>query len=195
MYLHLNKEIKIALLNILDYQKIGKDETGTYALQYLLENMQSEEEISSALIKIEPLFLEMSYHIYGSHIVEKGLFYAKWDIVKDKFEKIVLTNFISLSTHVHGIKVLKFFCARAYIAKDYSYYKQLISDFIEVLVNDEYGNYLLQDIVNYWKKRESMEIITSKLKNKLTSFCTMKFAANVIEKMLIRHEKVSNTNF
>lgn len=182
--------LRIKLLKEVDFLKIGTDETGTYPLQFILETINSEDERIIAVDKIIPLFFELSYDKFGSHIVEKTLSKCKYSVIKEKLEVLIYDDVLKLACDANGIKILKFYAQTVYTNTDYNRLEKMVFENIGVLINSQYGNYLLQCIIENWDIKYSWKII-NKYKTKLLQLVTQKYSSNVIEKLISTVGEVS----
>lgn len=180
------------LLTDVDFFKIGKDETGTYPLQFILETINTEQERIIAINKILPIFYSLAYDKFGSHIVEKTLYKCKYSLIKEKLEGLINQDLMKLAIDSNGIKVLKFYTQTIYTNNDHHELEKVVFENIGVLINSQYGNYLLQCIIENWDIKYSWKII-NKYRNKLLQLVTQKYSSNVVEKLISTVGEVSTT--
>jgi hypothetical protein len=163
--------------------KVGVDETGTYPLQFILESMSTKEEKEIALNKILPLFMELSADKFGSHIVEKTLSSCEYLSIKQHCEDIILENMMKLACDPNGIKILKFYAQCVFQNNDHALLEIKIFDNINSLINSQFGNYLIQCIIENWSADYAWKIVNT-FKKKLLQLVTQKYSSNVVEKLI-----------
>lgn len=182
--------MKLNLVKQLDVKSIATNEIGTYPLQSIIESQISEDEGNIIIDKIKPNFIELSMNKYSVHILEKALANRGMNTYSIFFTEIV-DNFLILSTNQYGVKLIKMFAVKVLEAKDYFHiFEKIAFENINKLINDEYGNYLIQTIIDYWHCSYSSKII-SLYEGSLLSLSNKKYASNVIEKLLKKYEYVS----
>ncbi|KAG4910751.1 pumilio homolog 4-like isoform X1 [Glycine soja] len=118
----------------------------------------------------------------GNHVIQKCI----ECVPQDKIQFIVSSFYgqvVLLSTHPYGCRVIQ----RVLEHCDDLNTQQIIMDEIMqsvgTLAQDQYGNYVIQHIVEHGKPHERTAII-SKLAGQIVKMSQQKFASNVIEKCL-----------
>ncbi|TKY51618.1 Pumilio-like 4 [Spatholobus suberectus] len=118
----------------------------------------------------------------GNHVIQKCI----ECIPEDKIQFIVSSFYgqvVALSTHPYGCRVIQ----RVLEHCDDLNTQQIIMDEImqsvSTLAQDQYGNYVIQHIVEHGKPHERTVII-NKLAGQIVKMSQQKFASNVIEKCL-----------
>jgi pumilio RNA-binding family len=69
-----------------------------------------------------------------------------------------------------------------------------LDDFIESLIKDQYGNYVIQHILERGEPRDKANII-KKISGRVLSFSKHKFASNVVEKCVDNGSKEQRQDF
>ena len=183
----MNNRLKI--LSNLDFYEVGKDETGTYPLQYIIENLSTEEEINLTYSKIYPNFGKLCFDKFGSHIIEKVLKKTKYELINSLFQEKVKNHFLEYSLDANGIKVLKIFAVVLFNNKNEKEFESLLNVNLDYLINNQFGNYLIQCIIDNWSIEYSWKI-ANYFKGKYIILITQKFSSNVIEKLIFKLENV-----
>ncbi|XP_047172069.1 pumilio homolog 4 [Vigna umbellata] len=118
----------------------------------------------------------------GNHVIHKCI----ECVPQDKIQFIVSSFYgqvVALSTHPYGCRVIQ----RVLEHCDDLNTQQIIMDEImqsvSTLAQDQYGNYVIQHIVEHGKPHERTAII-NKLAGQIVKMSQQKFASNVIEKCL-----------
>ncbi|KAE9589896.1 putative armadillo-like helical, nucleic acid binding NABP, pumilio domain-containing protein [Lupinus albus] len=118
----------------------------------------------------------------GNHVIQKCIEF----IPQDRIQFIISSFYgqvVSLSTHPYGCRVIQ----RVLEHCDDPSTQQIIMDEIMQsicnLAQDQYGNYVIQHIIQHGKSHERTAVI-SKLAGQIVKMSQQKFASNVIEKCL-----------
>ncbi|XP_019434377.1 PREDICTED: pumilio homolog 4-like isoform X1 [Lupinus angustifolius] len=118
----------------------------------------------------------------GNHVIQKCI----ECIAQDRIQFIISSFYgqvVTLSTHPYGCRVIQ----RVLEHCDDPSTQQIIMDEIMQsvcnLAQDQYGNYVIQHIIQHGKSRERTAVI-SKLAGQIVKMSQQKFASNVIEKCL-----------
>ncbi|KAK7268264.1 hypothetical protein RIF29_20960 [Crotalaria pallida] len=118
----------------------------------------------------------------GNHVIQKCI----ECIPQDKIQFIISSFYgqvVALSTHPYGCRVIQ----RVLEHCDDPSTQQIIMDEIMPcvcnLAQDQYGNYVIQHIIEHGKSHERTAVI-SKLAGQIVKMSQQKFASNVIEKCL-----------
>lgn len=168
-------------------------ETGTYPLQSIIESASTFEEKSLIISKYTPYFKEMSLNKYGNHIIKKSLLSNEFDKAL-VFFNVIISNFMLFACDQYGIKIIKVF------VNGVVYYSALLQQFesiflinIKLLINHEYGNYLVQAVIDSWGILYCSKIMNAFSFN-LISLSINKYSSNVLEKLIDKLQNVSNSN-
>ena len=175
--------MKLKVLSNIDFLQISIDETGTYPLQSIVENINT------------PYFQELSLSKNGNHIVEKSLVNLSYDIMFN-FYGTIIDNFISFSYDQYGIKIIKLFAisvannlSNSIKKKNFEIFEAKIFENIEKLINHEFGNYLIQVVIYNWKILYAWKI-ADYFENRLLELSMNKYSSNVLEKLISKLENV-----
>ena len=190
IYPFLTLENKLKVLNSIDFFIIGSNQTGTYALQSIVESIETKEERRLCLAKIQPNFMTMVLNGLCCHIVEKVLLKNEYLEIKNLFGKLIQENFLLIATDSNGIKIMKFFSVVCCLTEDYDLLSDYLYENLECLIKNQYGNYLIQCIIDSWPKEYILKIAKITRKNYI-SLMADKFASNVIERLIISLDVVS----
>ncbi|OMJ77784.1 hypothetical protein SteCoe_22534 [Stentor coeruleus] len=153
--------------------KIASNSRGTHALQNLisLSNLAEEENIYQQCFSGR--VLELSRDPNASHVIQRLLMTLKnkYFIIKE-----ILGHVKELAMDKLGLCVIKK-CVRD---------PQIFNEILEhclVLMQDPYGNYAVQSVLETWKEECAFEFISS-IQNKTAQLCIQKYASNVMEKAM-----------
>lgn len=173
---------RLALLNGMKDAviNIACNPRGTHALQNLISiaNLSEEELIYQQCFQGHVLRLSKDQH--ASHVIQR-LFVT----VKNKHFVIreILGHVRELAMDKLGLCVIK------KCVKDPQIFNEILEHCL-ILMQDPYGNYAVQNVLETWKEECEFEFISS-LQNKASQLCIQKYASNVMEKAMkienIRH--------
>ena len=130
--------------------------------------------------------LKFSFDIYGCHIIEKIIICYEPVICKDIYN-FIINNFIMLSNHVNGLCLIKQFLIIQYKKEYFSLIKKILIEKIFLLIENPYGNYALQIVINFYSNEHIFDIF-KQLFGQLTELSMMKYSSNVIERLLEKNE-------
>lgn len=172
---------------------------GCRVVQKALETLQ-EDDLPKLLIEFHHNVLSCIHDQNGNHVIQKCIevmstkakkAYSMHDGERAKFfgEQIdfiindVLDNVTSLSCHPYGCRVLQRILEHCVEPK-----KILALDEIakchRVLLDDQYGNYVIQHVLQYGRHEDRESIMHIVIANGLLQLSKQKFASNVVEKLL-----------
>ena len=156
----------------------------TYPIQCIISNLSTPQEKEIILNTIKNIYNLLAYDIYGCHVLEKVLLCLD-DNFKSPIMNFILSNFISLATHVNGLCLAKkaILIANNPNSNYYQVLKRIISDNCLTLVQNPYGNYAIQVVIDNWTKNDVLDIVSS-LYGYMSLLATMKYSSNVIEKLI-----------
>jgi pumilio RNA-binding family len=172
---------------------------GCRVVQKALETLQ-EDDLPKLLIEFHHNVLSCIHDQNGNHVMQKCIevmstrakqAYSVHDGERAKFfgEQIdfiindVLDNVTPLSCHPYGCRVLQRILEHCVEPK-----KILALDEIakchRVLLDDQYGNYVIQHVLQYGRHEDRESIMHIVIANGLLQLSKQKFASNVVEKLL-----------
>jgi hypothetical protein len=152
---------------------IACDAKGTHALQTLiaLANLSDEESIYQQCFSGKIVLLSKDKN--ASHVVQRLLATVKNThfIIKE-----ILTHVTELATDKLGLCVIK------KCTKNPQVFCEIMGNCM-VLMQDPYGNYAVQSVIEIWGEECSFEFC-SNIQNKAAQLCIQKYASNVMEKAM-----------
>ncbi|KAL0920392.1 hypothetical protein M5K25_009527 [Dendrobium thyrsiflorum] len=118
----------------------------------------------------------------GNHVIQKCI-----ECVPQESIKFIISacygQVVALSTHPYGCRVIQRILEHCDDAKTQCIMMNEILQSICTLAKDQYGNYVVQHVLQHGKSEERSSII-SKLSGEIVKMSQQKFASNVIEKCL-----------
>ncbi|EPY54080.1 RNA-binding protein [Schizosaccharomyces cryophilus OY26] len=180
LFVYAYREQKLAILKGIGKDVVGicSDLHGTRAMQNIIDKLTSNEQISLLMRILTPSLVELACDGNGNHVLQKCI---------DKFlpEKLELLFFsikrhvLKLATHRHGCCVLQ----RSLDATKGLMKSQLIEEIIYhalFLVQDPYGNYVIQHILEMNVEQYS-ESISQQFQGHICELSLQKFSSNAVE--------------
>lgn len=140
--------------------------------------------------KFVPSFLAMAQSKYGHQIIEKSL---NSIIISKAFFLLptILDNFMLLACSQYGVKILKIFVRSIiYFPAELLDFEELLFSNIKTLINHEYGNYLIQSLVDVESISYCSKIVTA-FDSNLLSLAMSKYSFNVLDKLIDKLQNVS----
>jgi Pumilio-family RNA binding repeat len=156
-----------------DIINIARNSRGTHALQNLISiaNLAEEEALYQQCFSGHILVL--SKDINSSHVIQRLLVTVKnkYFIIKE-----ILGKVRELAMDKLGLCVIK------KCIKDPQIFTEILEHCL-VLMQDPYGNYAVQNVLETWKEECAFEFISS-IQSKTAQLCIQKYASNVMEKAM-----------
>uniref|UniRef100_A0A1J3JGI3 Pumilio-like protein 1 n=2 Tax=Noccaea caerulescens TaxID=107243 RepID=A0A1J3JGI3_NOCCA len=118
----------------------------------------------------------------GNHVVQKCI----ECVPEENIEFIISTFFgqvVTLSTHPYGCRVIQRVLEHCHDPDTQSKVMEEIMSTVSMLAQDQYGNYVIQHVLEHGKPDERTVII-KELAGKIVLMSQQKFASNVVEKCL-----------
>ena len=200
---NINSKYLIQFIELIsnDFINLSISTYGTRVIQKLLEivtlkkntNINTDKEIHEQCFKllnnyITDNIVELSSNNNSSHIIIKYVNEIKYPKNVQLFNEIY-KNFIPLCKDKHGCCVIQK-CIEFGSQEQKKKLLELNNLHCENLINDQFGNYVLQFVVSL-----NLKIVNQKvyqvLKNNLCNLCKEKYASNVIEKFLVNKSEES----
>jgi hypothetical protein len=193
--------------------EIVNDQFGNYVVQKYIEIIQNDKYlITSFFERIRPNLYEISIHHYGTRFFQRALEYLTGIYQKiyttmlneildtngnHVFQKILLlfpknkNQFIydllcKIALDVAKLKQGGCIFGRAFECASLEQRRHLvlkILSFFDDLINEEYGNFIIQQIV-FLKNNEFNDLVFSSMKVNIGILSKMKFSSNVIDKVI-----------
>jgi pumilio RNA-binding family len=157
---------------------------GCRVVQKALEVIEPEQQIY-LVTELEGHVLTCIKDQNGNHVIQKVI-----EHVDPEHTQFIVRTFIGkvfkLATHPYGCRVIQRILEQPGIndtTSTDSPTRLIVSELLHCtisLVQDQYGNYVVQHVLKYGLKEDKHEII-SQLRGKIVQFSQHKFASNVIE--------------
>jgi len=179
---------RLELLQRLSYDMVGisLNVHGTRVVQKLLEKVKSQEEIDAAVSALRGEISTLSKDVYGMHVVLRCLYHHGID--NSFIINAVGKRIVSVSMHKHGCCVVQWCLDYGTRSQREGLINQIAKNALE-LVQDTYGNYVVQQImdVSKWKSHEDKAArrkVMQALMGNIAKLAVQKFSSIVVEKCL-----------
>ena len=129
---------------------------------------------------------KLALDIYGSHVIEKILMTYEIEYCIDIYN-FIIENLIYLSNHVNGLCLVKQTLVLQNKKEYYQIIKKTLIERSYELIENPYGNYALQIVIDHWSHDDLIEIF-QKFLGHCTELSLLKYSSNVIEKCLMKSE-------
>ena len=184
--------VKILDLFKKDFTSICTCSHGTRVIQKLVEKVSSDSILLNKFINnINMNDLGIIFKSpYGNHIMQKYLITIHSPEHTEFIYNYVCENFMEIARTKHGVCVIQKCVSEGDEKKRAKIYELIMSNF-ELLIKDQYGNYLIQYILINTKTKEKLEEIMpiiKKIEDNLIYYCKSQFSSNVIEKCFENNE-------
>jgi len=178
--------ISYILEDIID---ISKDDSGTFSVQALINEISAKNDIIKIVQIIKGHEIEMIYDKNATYVIQKIILKFP-DIYRTELNEIILNNFSKLCLDVNGICIVKNFIKTNTIETNSQRMKIIISNNFVLLAQSPFGNYAIQFLIEKLKTCELNEIF-GVLIDRIFKLSIQQFSSNVVEKAL---EKMDNIN-
>lgn len=130
--------------------------------------------------------MKVSMDVYGTHVIEKILVCFEYDLISP-ISSFILNNFLFLSSNPNGLCIIKKEVILEYKKDNYFRLKHQLEKNALTLIQNPYGNYALQMVIENWSN-EDIEMILLQFVDKCSTLSIQKYSSNVIEKCLQKSE-------
>ena len=185
----LSQKDRIEYLTIIqnDLGMLAIDVTATYPIQGIIEQLGSNAEKNIIYLGIKDYINIFCYNVYGTHVLEKMLSYFEDKFVQEIID-FVYNNFIDLAYHINGICIVKKLILMTHKKELHEKLKKKIYDNTLNLIVHQYGNYVIQVIMENWEDNE-LEDIINLCKDKYAYLSNQKFSSNAVERIIEKNNE------
>jgi len=165
------------------FTAIARDKKGTHSLQAIVALIDSQDEISLMRNIVGPFVFELSMDPRANYVIQKLINTIIPESSSFLYQPL-FDNFVHIANNSYGLLVLKQMMARV---EQKDALKQRVVELtclnFEKLIQNPFGNYAIQHIVENYPKDSMM--IMNKILSKIIPYSSQKISSNVIEKCLI----------
>ncbi|SZF03304.1 unnamed protein product [Blumeria hordei] len=164
-----------------DLVRIALNQHGTRALQKMIEHITTQGQIETIIAALRYRVVELIQDLNGNHVIQKCLNKLTSHDAQFIFDAVG-KHCVDVGTHRHGCCVLQR-CIDHADGEQKAWLIRQISNNAYVLVQDPFGNYVVQYILDL---NESIftEPLVAMFKGRVGQLSKQKFSSNVIEKCL-----------
>lgn len=157
---------------------------GTRALQKIIDKMNNDYQLGLLVDGLKPYIIDLIKDLNGNHVIQKVL--NKYSSENCQFiYDAIMNDLLVVATHKHGCCVLQR-CLNHVNPQQHASFAKVILNYPNFyrLVNDQYGNYVLQYLISADSIGVDVKISENLLRFGLNEACSLKFSSNVVEKLL-----------
>ena len=154
----------------------------TYPIQCIVEHLITKQTQEIVIDSVKNHLMKITLDVYGTHVLEKILCKFDYDLIQP-ISKFVVDNFLFLANNANGLCVVKKTIIIEYKKSYFEKIKLLAEDNALMLIQNPFGNYALQCVIDNWEK-EDLEILMRSFIGKCSVLSVQKYSSNVIEKCI-----------
>ncbi|EAZ63156.2 protein necessary for high temperature growth, partial [Scheffersomyces stipitis CBS 6054] len=174
------------ILQILQYNlfQISINQHGTRALQKIIDNLNNQYQLNLLIKGMKPYIIELIKDLNGNHVIQKILNKYPPSDCQFIYDSIIEGLYV-VASHKHGCCVLQK-CLNHVTMTQLQEFSACILDFanFQLLINDQFGNYVLQYLISINSFEINYKIFQNFLQFGINNLCNLKFSSNVVEKFL-----------
>lgn len=176
---------------------ISINQHGTRALQKIIDRMNNSYQLSILTKRLKPYIIELIKDLNGNHVIQKILNkYTPGDcqFIYDS----IIQDILVVATHKHGCCVLQKCLNHVNTNQMNAFSRKILQYNVFLrLINDQFGNYVLQYLVSINSIDVNYDLFNNFMNYGIGDLCNLKFSSNVVEKLLKScfHNEVSAVEF
>ena len=188
LFSYLNQKERIDFLLSIQSQipNLCKHKVATYPIQGVIEEVGSKLEKSIIVNSIQNLIHQLCFDAFGAHVIEK-IFGCFEEELIFPILSFVKRNFLLLSNNVNGICVVKKVLTMFHKKTLHEELKELTKENIMDLIQNAYGKYVIQVILDNWEDREVIDVL-SPLQGNFSFLSMQKHSSSIVEKIIERDD-------
>lgn len=164
-----------------DMVRIALNQHGTRALQKMIEFINLPQQVQLIIEALRFRVVELIQDLNGNHVIQKCLNKLSSADAQFIFDAVG-NNCVEVGTHRHGCCVLQR-CIDHASGEQKLWLIQRITDHSRILVQDPFGNYVVQYIIDL-NEPTFTEPVVGMFQGCISQLSRHKFSSNVIEKCL-----------
>jgi hypothetical protein len=188
LFQNLSLKERISFLTNISKQivHLSTNKISTCSIQSLIANINTKKEKELFVKSINKVIKKLAYDSCGAHVLEKVLICFEREYTGNIIS-FVVENFILLANNVNGLCLAKKILVSEYQSENFLYLKLILQENCLSLIENPYGNYALQVVIESWNEIDLEEVFERILKYS-TQLTTMKYSSNVLEKCILKSE-------
>ena len=165
--------------NILE---LSKHIYGCRVIQKFIQvlDLASQKEI---IVEVEGDIAACIYDLYGNHVVQKLIELVPYDELT-QLQIYVDQNYRELCMHIYGCRVIQRIlehCPKVYTDMVYDH---IVGNYVADLSKDQFGNYVIQLILEKGTRKEDKKAISLSLLGDVRILSVHIYSSNVVEKCI-----------
>ena len=184
IFTFLNQKDRIDFLLSIQHQipRLSKHKIATYPIQGVIQEIGSKFEKMIIVRSIENVIQDLCFDTFGVHVIEK-IFGSFEESFYFPILNYVKNNFLLLANNVNGICVVKKVLTMIHKRNLHEELKQITKLNVMNLIQNPFGKYVIQVILDIWDETEIREIL-SPIENNYSFLSMQKHSSNIIEKII-----------
>lgn len=164
--------------------QISINQHGTRALQKVIDNLNNNHQLALLMKGLKPYIIDLIKDLNGNHVIQKIL--NKYPPEDCQFiYDLIIADLYVVATHKHGCCVLQKCLNHVNLRQLAGFAAKILSFEVFVkLINDQFGNYVLQYLISINLLDINVRVFANFVKYGIGNLCVLKFLSNVIEKFL-----------
>ena len=162
--------------------RLSKHKIATYPIQGVIQEIGSKFEKMIIVRSIENVIQDLCFDTFGVHVIEK-IFGSFEESFYFPILNYVKNNFLLLANNVNGICVVKKVLTMIHKRNLHEELKQITKLNVMNLIQNPFGKYVIQVILDIWDETEIREIL-SPIENNYSFLSMQKHSSNIIEKII-----------
>lgn len=163
---------------------ISINQHGTRALQKVIDRMNNSYQLLLLVKGLKPYIIDLIKDLNGNHVIQKILNKYSPENCQFIYDSIISDLFV-VATHKHGCCVLQKCLNHVNASQLIAFSNKILTfDIFTRLVNDQFGNYVLQYLVSIDSMDVNYHLYNNFVKFGIDDLCNLKFSSNVIEKLM-----------
>lgn len=174
------------ILEILQYNLflISINQHGTRALQKVIDRMNNNYQLSLLIKGLKPYIIELIKDLNGNHVIQKILNKYSPENCQFIYDSII-DDLLVVATHKHGCCVLQKCLNHVNATQLVAFSSKVLQYSVFTrLINDQFGNYVLQYLISIDSIEVNCSLFDNFVKFGINNLCNLKFSSNVIEKLM-----------
>lgn len=163
---------------------ISINQHGTRALQKIIDRMNNPYQLLLLVKGLKPYIIELIKDLNGNHVIQKILNKYSPENCQFIYDSII-SDLLVVATHKHGCCVLQKCLNHVNPSQLSAFSNEILTfDIFTHLVNDQFGNYVLQYLISIDSIDVNYRLYNNFVKFGIDDLCNLKFSSNVIEKLM-----------
>lgn len=188
LFTHLAQNDRLSFVNIISKHivSLSTNKIATCPIQCIISNIASRKEKEVLLKAANKVIKKLAFDVYGAHVLEKIVICFERELSLNIIS-FVIEHFALLANHANGLCLAKKVLINEYQSENFVFLKTLLKEQCLSLIENPFGNYALQVVIEAWNETDLDEVFNQIL-TYASQLSTMKYSSNVIEKCIAKSE-------